>query len=213
MNKYDYELKRGNRRLISIKISEDNSITVSCNWRTPKEQVEKFLLEKSAWIDKNLAKNKTKAERFADILSYKQILVSGNKVPLFIDGGYEMSFSGVHISSISELKDLFIKNLSEKFLNIFKSWSDKTGLKCKNVSFKNYKSRWGCCDRYGNIVFNYKLLMLSESLWDYVILHELCHTIYLDHSKNFYSLICDYMPQYKYLLKELKIYGFISHLY
>ena len=63
------------------------------------------------------------------------------------------------------------------------------GFKYKDVRFKNARTRWGSCSHDNNLNFNIQLMMLPEYLIDYVILHELCHTVEKNHSKRYWSLV------------------------
>lgn len=80
------------------------------------------------------------------------------------------------------------------------------GLKYENVTVKNVKSRWGSCSRRKNINLNIHLMRLPDHLIDYVILHELAHTVELNHSKRFWSLLDSLTGNSKQLDKELKNY-------
>ncbi len=62
------------------------------------------------------------------------------------------------------------------------------------ISVKNQKSCWGSCSRRGNLNFNYRLLFLPKKLQDYVIVHELCHLKELNHSKKFWELVAQTVP-------------------
>jgi predicted metal-dependent hydrolase len=72
------------------------------------------------------------------------------------------------------------------------------------VSIRNNKSRWGSCSKRGNLNFNYRVIYLPEPLVKYLIVHELCHLKELNHSKRFWNLVGEYVPDYKVLTKELK---------
>ncbi len=74
------------------------------------------------------------------------------------------------------------------------------------VSIKNQKTRWGSCSSKKNLSFNYKLLFLPPNLRDYIIIHELCHLKEMNHSKNFWSLVSQKVPNYKALRREIKLY-------
>jgi len=74
----------------------------------------------------------------------------------------------------------------------------------KNSSFKSMKSRWGSCNSNLEITLNIYLLMLPWELIDYVIFHELSHTLHLNHSAAFWELVSGHIPNYKLLRKELK---------
>lgn len=100
--------------------------------------------------------------------------------------------------------------LKEKALVLAKEklefWNKYYKFTYNRVSIKNQKTRWGSCSRQGNLNFNYKIVNLPENLLDYLIVHELCHLKELNHSRNFWSLVSNTIPEYKKLRSELKNY-------
>ena len=72
------------------------------------------------------------------------------------------------------------------------------------VSIKNQKTRWGSCSRKGNLNFNFKIVHLPEPVLDYLVVHELCHLRELNHSKKFWQLVAQTIPNYKELRQQLK---------
>tara|TARA_B100000941_G_scaffold36922_1_gene21935 strand:- start:144 stop:677 length:534 start_codon:yes stop_codon:yes gene_type:complete len=105
------------------------------------------------------------------------------------------------------LHDNYDKNLARKMLidRLIKI-SEKTGLPFNKVSIRNQKTRWGSCSFANNISLNIKLINLPEKLIDYVIYHELVHTVEKNHSSNFWNLLNHYLPESKKLNKELNNY-------
>lgn len=105
------------------------------------------------------------------------------------------------------LHDNYDKNLARKMLidRLIKI-SNKTGLSFNKVSIRNQKTRWGSCSFANNISLNIKLINLPEKLIDYVIYHELVHTVEKNHSSNFWNLLNHYLPESKKLNKELNNY-------
>lgn len=79
-----------------------------------------------------------------------------------------------------------------------------TGLNPNKIRIRNIKYAWGTCSINKNITINYNLIKYSEQAIRYVILHELCHLKYMNHSKEFWSLVFKYMPDYKQIKKEFK---------
>jgi hypothetical protein len=212
--KYNYVLKRSaKRRRISVSISMDNTITVHCSMRMPISGVEKFLSDKSSWIDKHLAANDRRNLANIDYLEYRKILINGVPFQLKIGDKNSIEQNCVTVKDIDCIKPLFIKTFSESFLNEVNAVCKQTKLKANNISIKGYKSRWGCCDGKDNIIFNYKVFMLPENLRRYVIIHELCHTLHHDHSKYFWAAVKRFLPDYKNYSKQLKVYSFINNIY
>ena len=73
----------------------------------------------------------------------------------------------------------------------------------QRVSVRNQSSRWGSCSQRKNLNFNYRLIYLPDSLRDYVIVHELCHSQEMNHSQNFWHLVAKTIPDYRELRKQL----------
>ena len=97
---------------------------------------------------------------------------------------------------------------NEEFLNYIKvnvnKFSKSLDLYPKKVTIKKMKSAWGSCTSNRNISINKELMYYKEELVDYVIVHELSHLKYMNHSKDFWNLVGSVLPDYKALRKELK---------
>ncbi len=78
------------------------------------------------------------------------------------------------------------------------------GVKPKKITIRAQKSRWGSCSRKGNLNFNYQIVLLPAELADQVIVHELCHLLEFNHSKNFWNLVAKTIPDYRERRQRLK---------
>ena len=82
--------------------------------------------------------------------------------------------------------------------------AEKHGFHYKKLSIRSQKTRWGSCSSSKNISLNSKLLLFSRDIVQYVMIHELCHTIQMNHSSSFWKLVEDCDPNFKNNRKELK---------
>ncbi|MBI5913528.1 M48 family metallopeptidase [Candidatus Azambacteria bacterium] len=78
------------------------------------------------------------------------------------------------------------------------------GFRFNRITIRNQKTRWGSCSRNRNLNFNYKIALLPQRLTDYIIVHELCHLGEFNHSRKFWALVAQAMPDHAELRKELK---------
>lgn len=86
----------------------------------------------------------------------------------------------------------------------------QTGLRYVSVSVKGQATRWGSCSSRGNINLNYKLMLLPAAWVRYTLIHELCHTLEMNHSKRFWALVAQFVPDYKAIHAQMK--GAMQHL-
>lgn len=80
----------------------------------------------------------------------------------------------------------------------------ETNLFPNKIRIRDIKYAWGTCSKNKNITINYNLIKYSKKAIKYVILHELCHLKYMNHSKDFWELVEKYMPDYKSVKCEFK---------
>jgi hypothetical protein len=74
----------------------------------------------------------------------------------------------------------------------------------KRASVRGQKTRWGSCSSRKDISLNYKLLFLPAELVEYVLVHELCHTRHMNHSRQFWQLVDKKLPGYEPWRQALK---------
>ena len=104
----------------------------------------------------------------------------------------------------------YLKNTAKNYLiTRCLELSQALKLPINSVKTKNFKSRWGSCDINNNITLNYRLIMLPKDAIDYVIIHELCHTLEFNHQKGFHKLLKDLSVNEKAHKNTLKYFNFL----
>ena len=81
------------------------------------------------------------------------------------------------------------------------------GLAVSRVSVRNQRSRWGSCGRDGHICLNWRLVLMPESVRDYVLVHELMHLRRMDHSPAYWRLVAEACPDYRSARDWLRLHG------
>jgi predicted metal-dependent hydrolase len=98
----------------------------------------------------------------------------------------------------------WLKRKAEAHLNPWlRLVSRETNLPCNQIAVRGQKTLWASCSGSKNVSLNFKLLFLPPHLVRYVFIHELCHTIHLNHSEHFWGLVEEKEPDYRLLDTEL----------
>jgi len=110
----------------------------------------------------------------------------------------------------NKIKSIIKETLRQEALVLIKQRLDlisqKTGLNYRDLRIKELKRRWGSCDTRGNITINLYLIQLPWNLIDYVLLHELVHTIHMSHDIQFWNKMDSLSIGVKALRREMKKY-------
>lgn len=86
-------------------------------------------------------------------------------------------------------------------------FASAVGVSYGRITIRNQKTRWGSCSGKGNLNFNCLLMLAPEAVRDYVVVHELCHLLEMNHSRRFWALVESHMPNYKESRKWLRTQG------
>lgn len=86
-------------------------------------------------------------------------------------------------------------------------YAARYGVTYRSISIRNQKSRFGSCSARGHLSFNYRLIFLPPHLLDYVVAHEVCHLRELNHSRRFWTLLAETIPDYQAKKHELQAFS------
>jgi len=218
--------KRSKRtRHISISIKPFTGTKVTVPAGVDDEIAFRFVREKKHWINKHLARMKeleAMQTKFDENSSYstrhhklhlRKTQRRGISVRLS-KGKINVVYPNVIHPDSKVLQEEIRKGI-ERALRLeakqylpdkVKELAEKFGFKFNKLTLKNIKSRWGSCSRKNNINLCIHLMRLPDHLIDYVILHELVHTVHHNHSARFWKMLNDITGGAKVLDKEFKEY-------
>ena len=107
----------------------------------------------------------------------------------------------------AQIKRRLVKDALEKIRLNLDKWSPSVNVPYGRVTVREQRTRWGSCSSKHNLNFNWKLIMAPPACLEYVVIHELCHLLYLNHSERFWAEVKKRMPDYEIWKKWLKAHG------
>jgi len=171
------QIIRSNRKSIGLEINKDGLI-IRAPLNMPDSEINKFILEKKAWIEKNLEKVEQRQKEVESIIPFS----------------YE---------EVKELADKALDYIPQRVAY----YAPKVGVKYGRITIRNQRSRWGSCSSKGNLNFNCLLMLTPPEIIDSVVVHELCHRKEMNHSDKFYAGVLKVFPEYWNCDKWLKENG------
>lgn len=194
---------------INMRISSKGEVVVSANPFVPMDKIDDFVSSKVSWIVKHQKSMQERSQK--SMIDDKHIVLFGNSLKIRKTTGkynhvsYDKDTLYVQCREQADpekvIRQFLDKLCRDVFLDIatltFRSLSDYH-LEFPDVKIRDMKSRWGSCTQAKNsITLNRKLIHYPFEFIEYVVLHEFVHFIQPNHSKAFYNIIENYMPDYK----------------
>ncbi len=210
-----YTLIRSKRKTISITIDKEAKVIVKAPNLVSQKFIDDYVASKEKWILKNIEKMLA----IAELRQSKKY--EGGEIFMIFGKEYTMCISSidkeiyvqddkvyfpvVFLDNPKEHMIKWYKKIAKKYLtNRTLQIADQINLKPNKVKITKADRRWGSCSSKKNINFSYKLVMADKLAIDYVIIHELCHLIYMNHSSQFWDAVEHLMPKYREQKKYLK---------
>ena len=168
-------LTRKRIKRMNLRIKEpDGRVAVSAPYITPERDIVNFIRSRRDWIDKSSAIVRAKAAAYPEPETKAE-------------------------------KEARRRDLKRRIAERLPYIEEVTGLRCSGWTVRDMKSRWGSCNTAtDHINLSLMLALRSDAELDYVILHELVHTVVPDHGPEFYAMMDRFMPGWKQIRKDLR---------
>ena len=227
--KFNYTLKRSNRKSLGLTIERDGAVIVRVPLNLGDEVVEKFVSEKRIWIQQKLAQ-KASVNRKApkrEFVNGQGFLYLGRSYRLrYVDGSAEPSaqkksdgqrlylrhgYFELDVRQERNARKLFISwyrgKTEEKLRGRIPRYDKRIGVQVERFGVSNLGHRWASHSRYGAINFNWRAVMAPIWVFDYILVHEMVHIIERSHSKSFWRLVSRVIPDYEEYAHWLNVNG------
>ncbi len=171
---------RSARKTISLELKRDGTLLVRAPYGTGTAQILAFLRSKESWLQSAVKKQQTRRALNA-----------------------EMSAERLTAEEIRALADEALTDIPARCAR----FAPLVGVTYGRITIRNQKTRWGSCSSAGNLNFNCLLMLAPPEARDYVVVHELCHRLEMNHSKRFWAEVARVCPDYETQRKWFKDHG------
>jgi hypothetical protein len=192
------------RRYI-LRVQPDGLVRVTVPRRGSHREAHAFAQRNTDWIARQLQKRQEQTSQLDLWKHGTEILYRGEKVAIKVSQAHGSTFVQFaeqivpvsdpgQLRSVIEhhLRKLATGELTERTLAL----AAHHGLAVTRITIRSQHSRWGSCSRQGTISLNWRLIQTPDSVRDYIILHELAHTVEHNHSQRFWRLVGRLCPQF-----------------
>ena len=182
-------------------------------------EIDRLILSKINWINKKLSSEKLNTPLIAkSFVNGEKLMFFGKNYSLKLEAScftnVVLDLNNIIVSSMDINNQDKVKNIirnwyiveSKKYLIKTNSYYEKLiGVSVSKLLFGEYKSKWGSCNSNKIVSYDWRIIMAPLEVIHYLVIHELCHIIYPNHSKYFWMHVEKYMKDYKVHRKWLKL--------
>ncbi len=219
----DYQVRQSARaKYMRMHLSAEKGLVVTQPPGVSTRQLQQWISSQTDWITTHLPKVEAQAEARRQPLSLPDSMhfpSTGENLKVIYkaadNNGISWSYhahDALHLNGAIE-DTAFCCQVLQKWLQgyarrhlgrLLKQAAQETGLRYDSYRVKGQATRWGSCSARSNINLNYKLMLLPAEWVRYTLIHELCHTVEMNHSVRFWTLVEQFMPDYKVIHAQMK---------
>jgi len=215
----EFELKKSPRKTTSIYVERDGSISILAPEPYDMAEIEQILETKRSWIYKNLAEwedlNRTRVERefvngegFPYLGStYRLQIVDNASVDLSLKNGYFILNRSALPGARSKFIEFYKEKAKQRLPAQVSLYAEKMGLEPSGIRVQELKNRWASCSADGMLNFHWRCMMAPLSALEYIVVHELAHLKYPNHTNEFWVTVEKVLSNYSQAKGWLRLYG------
>jgi len=208
----EFEVQRSKKAQNTyITVKRDSGVLVKAPEYISDNEIQSLVRSKAKWILQKLEEVGSEID-YGEILTGSRLFYMGKSyyVELIQDNRQNIEVSFIHSkfkiytpSQVNQMElnvaiDRFYREKAEeKITKLIRKYSNIMKLYPEYIGFRKSKTKWGSCSEQNRITFNPEVMKLSSSLIEYVVIHELAHIAYKNHSKKFWNLVKKYMSDYR----------------
>lgn len=209
------------RKTFGIYIDVYGNIEARVPKNTNESQILQMVEEKFEWIYKksNEMKERTKGFQKKTYLQGEMFMYLGNEYPIQIIETIELDKNNASIEEgilkvyVKTYEDKQVQEALKRFYyqkgkalinKRILYYQQKLKVKPKSFKLSSNKSNWGTCNSKGELTFNWRLIMAPIEVIDYVVVHEMCHLLHMNHDRSFWRLVGKILPNYEAYQNWLK---------
>ena len=216
-NEIHYLLEQKQVKNLNLRVHKDCKVYVSANPDVPAEKVDDFVVSKGAYIRTAQRKFREMAQYASQPKQYvsgETFYLLGRGIRLKVENSMRdaISSDGIYLrlcvkdtEDFAKKQKMVIRYLDEQCRSIFGEIIletypifQKYGVPMPELRIRNMETRWGSCLAKKEIVtLNKRLLEAPRNCIEYVVMHEFCHFVHPNHSKQFYAFLTMLMPDWK----------------
>lgn len=134
-----------------------------------------------------------------DLLEARMYLTPDQEEGVAFDGTVFHIYLKEKTSDPSALVTAWLRNKANETLKAkTKEWAEKIGVEFNNIVIKDQRTCWASCSGKKNINYSYRIVKMPLAVQDYLMVHELCHLVHMNHGQEYWELVAQFCPDYKH---------------
>jgi predicted metal-dependent hydrolase len=200
-----YAIRTSARRSMALHVLPDGSVRVAAPRRTSLSVVRAFVAHHGTWLRRKQQEIRARpAPALADgvnLVFLDESLVLRFGTPTgrgrVLRRGDELWLYGAASRRRALLEAWYRRRAAEHASARLDHFASLVGRRPQRLSIRGQRTRWGSCSGLGSITLNWRLMQAPAALFDYVLVHELCHLLQRNHSPRFWSEVARVMPDFR----------------